>query len=193
MAERRYWNEAMETIDPTELWRLEDARLRWQLRWIWERSPFYRQKFLESQINPLTIGRDSLHLLPFTVKDEIRRTQQEYPPLGGHACVPLSQVVRIHASSGTTGQPTLVGLTEADAKVWNEILARFLWATGIRPGSRVWLAVTLGWYTAGLSFYEALRLVQATVYPAGTMEATRTFNILSNGLESTTSSPVQHL
>lgn len=190
MAERRYWNEAMETIDPARLWKLEDERLRWQLRWVWERSPFYRKKFSEAGIDPLTIGRDSLHRLPFTVKDEIRRTQQEYPPLGGHACVPLSEVVRVHASSGTTGQPTLVGLTEADAGVWNEILARFFWTTGVRPGTRVWLAVTLGWYIAGLSFYEALRMIGATVYPAGTTEATRTFNVVRRaGVDFIVSSP----
>ncbi|GBD19876.1 Phenylacetate-coenzyme A ligase [bacterium HR28] len=190
MAERRYWNEVMETIDPERLWQLEDERLRWQLRWVWERSPFYRQKFSEAGIDPLTIGRDSLHLLPFTVKDEVRRTQQDYPPLGGHACVPLHEVVRIHASSGTTGQPTLVGLTEADARAWNEVLARFFWTTGVRPGTRVWLAVTLGWYIAGLSFYEALRAIQATVYPSGTMEATRTFNVIQRaGVDYMVSSP----
>jgi phenylacetate-CoA ligase len=190
MANRRYWNEAMETIDATELWRLEDERLRWQLRWIWEHSPFYRQKFAEAGIDPLSIGRDSLYRLPFTVKEEVRRTQEEYPPLGGHACVPLEEVVRIHASSGTTGKPTLVGLTEADARMWNEILARFLWATGVRPGTRVWLSVTLGWYIAGLSFYEALRQIRATVYPAGTMEATRTFNVVRRaGVDYMISSP----
>lgn len=135
MAERRYWNEVMETIDPERLWQLEDERLCRQLRWVWERSPFYRQKFSEAGIDPLTIGRDSLHQLPFTIKDEVRRTQQEYPPLGGHACVPLHEVVRIHASSGTTGQPTLVGLTEADARAWNEVLARFFWTTGVTRNS----------------------------------------------------------
>jgi len=190
MGEQRYWNEAMETIDPARLWKLEDERLRWQLRWVWERSPFYRQKFADAGIDPLTIGRDSLHRLPFTLKDEIRRTQDEYPPLGGHACVPLHEVARIHASSGTTGKPTLVGLTEADSRAWNEILARFFWATGVRPGTRVWLAVTLGWYIAGLSFYEALREIRATVYPSGTMEASRTFNILRRaGVDYMVSSP----
>ncbi len=56
MGEQRYWNEAMETIDPARLWKLEDERLRWQLRWVWERSPFYRQKFADAGIDPLTIG-----------------------------------------------------------------------------------------------------------------------------------------
>uniref|UniRef100_A0A831WXE3 Phenylacetate--CoA ligase family protein n=1 Tax=Thermorudis peleae TaxID=1382356 RepID=A0A831WXE3_9BACT len=190
MAERRYWNEAMETIDPGRLWRLEDERLRWQLRWVWERSPFYRQKFSEAGVDPLAIGRGSLDRLPFTIKDEVRRSQEEHPPLGGHACVPLSDVVRVHASSGTTGRPTLVGVTSADAMMWNEVLARFFWSTGVRPGVRSWVAVSLGWYIAGLSFYDALQHMKATVLPSSNTEAARTFAVLQQtGVDFMVSSP----
>lgn len=190
MAERRYWNEAMETIDPNRLWRLEDERLRWQLRWIWERSPLYRQKWEEAGVDPLAIGRGSLHELPFTVKDEIRRSQEKAPPLGEHACVPLTEVVKIHASSGTTGRPTLIGVSAADAAMWNEVLARFFWATGVRPGTRSWVAVSLGWYIAGLGFYDALQAMRATVLPSSNTEAARTFSVLQEtGVDYMVSSP----
>lgn len=178
MTDRRYWNEEMETADPEQLLALEQQRFRQQLEWVWERSPFYRRKLTEAGIDVASVRLADLGHLPFTTKDEIRRSQQEHPPLGGHACVPLNQVARIHASSGTTGLPTLVGCTARDRKMWLELMCRCLWAEGARPGERALVAVTMGWWIAGVSFLDALQHMGAVVLPAGNAEPARTIAVL---------------
>jgi phenylacetate-CoA ligase len=175
----RFWNEHLETLDPEALWQLEEERLRWQVQWVWERSPFYRQKLSAAGIDPAGVRRADLARLPFTTKEEIRRTQEEHPPLGGHSCVPFSQVVRVHASSGTTGRPTLVGATADDVAMWRELVARCMWAQGVRPGTRAWVALSMGWWIAGISFYEGLQHMGATVLPAGNTELARTLAVVA--------------
>jgi phenylacetate-CoA ligase len=166
-----------EASPPEELVPIVEERLRRQLGWVLERSPFYREKLAGVEPEGFTLER--LAELPFTVKDEVRRTQEEHGPFGGHACVGWDEVARVHASSGTTGQPTLVGATRRDLDGWNEIMARCLWAQGVRPSSRAWVPVPLGWWIAGLSFVDALQHLGAAVLPSGNTEAARTFRVLA--------------
>jgi phenylacetate-CoA ligase len=161
---------------PADLEPLVEERLRTQLRWVLDRSPFYREKL--GDLDPEAFTLDRLPELPFTVKDEVRQSQDEHGPLGAHACVGWDEVARIHASSGTTGAPTLVGATKADLDGWSEIMGRCLWAQGVRPSSRAWVPVPLGWWIAGLSFVEALQHIGAAVLPSGNTEAVRTFRVL---------------
>ena len=177
MSTRPYWHHVWEASSPEELVPVVEERLRTQLRWVLERSPFYREKL--AGVEPEGFTLDRLPELPFTVKDEVRRTQEEHGPFGGHACVGWDEVARVHASSGTTGQPTLVGATRRDLDGWNEIMARCLWAQGVRPSSRAWVPVPLGWWIAGLSFVEALEHLGAAVLPSGNTEAARTFRVLA--------------
>ena len=76
---------------------------------------------------------EDLYKLPFTEKDELRKSQEEDPPLGSHCVTPMDDIIRIHSSSGTTGIPTFVGITRHDHKVWTEITARSLFAKSVRP------------------------------------------------------------
>ncbi len=144
------FDEDWETSDPESLAPRIEERLRAQLVYAYENSPFYRRKFDEAGLDPSSVGPDDLERIPFTVKDEVRRTQEAAPPLGEHACVGWEEVSRIHASSGTTCKPTLVGGTTRDRGMWNELVARSMWAQGARPDSRAWVALSMGWWIAGL-------------------------------------------
>ncbi len=187
---RPYWDEPWETSERAALFPLVEERLRRQLRWVVDRSPFYREKLAGRRVDLERIRLPELAELPFTTKDEIRRTQEEHPPLGGHACVGWDEISRIHASSGTTGQPTLIGATAHDRETWNEVIARCLWAAGLRPGSRGWIPVAMGWWIAGLSFVEAFQHVGAAVLPSGHTEPARTFRVLARtGVDYANSTP----
>ncbi len=187
---KAHWDAFWETSEPAELLPEVEARLRRQLRYVVERSPFYREKLAGVGVDLDRIRLAELAELPFTRKDEVRRSMEEHPPLGGHACVSWDEISRIHASSGTTGQPTLIGATSRDREMWNELMARCLWATGVRPGSRAWVAVALGWWIAGLSFVEALEHMGAAVLPSGHTEVPRTFRVLQRtGVDYVNSTP----
>src|SRR5215212_1844495 len=103
---RKYFDPEWETSDPESLAPKVEECLRAQLVYTYENSPLYRRKFDEAGVDPSRVGIEDLERLPFTVKDEVRRTQEESPLLGEHACVGWEEVSRIHASSGTTGKPT---------------------------------------------------------------------------------------
>jgi phenylacetate-CoA ligase len=188
MSYRTFWNPEMETATPESLAKFEEKRLREQLLWVLEYSPFYREKF--KGIDPNSFRLSDLRDLPFTTKQEIRSSQEKYPPLGGHACVKWKDINRIHASSGTTGKPTLVGATSRDREMWMELVARCMWAMGCRPNSRAWVALTFGWWIAGLSFYEGLQHLGAAVLPSGNNEPARTLSILrETGVDFAISTP----
>ncbi|ABG04800.1 phenylacetate-CoA ligase [Rubrobacter xylanophilus DSM 9941] len=193
---RRHFDPEWETSDPEFLRPKLEERLRAQLVYTYENSPLYRRKFDEAGVDPSGIGLDDLGRLPFTVKDEVRRTQEKTPPLGEHACVGWEEISRIHASSGTTGKPTLVGATICDRQMWNELVARSLWAQGVRPDSRAWVALSLGWWIAGLQFLEGLQYLGASVLPGGNTEPARSFSVVQEtGLDFVISTPsfVQYL
>ncbi len=178
MSERLYWDENIETASDEELRPMLTDRLRKQVRYVYERSPLYRRKLAEAGIEPGDIHQlEDLYRIPFTTKDEIRRTQEEWPPLGQHMCVPMTEVIRVHASSGTTGRPSFVGLTRHDLFVWNEVMARAFWAQGARPGEPAWDACTLGFWVAGVGFLDALEHLGAPVLPAGGSEPARAFAV----------------
>src|SRR5205807_1083209 len=127
--ERLYWNADIETMQPAALQRLENEYLQTQLDYIWARSAFYQGKFAEAGVKREVI-RDvaDLPLLPFTEKDECRRSQQEHPPFGNYLATSQEQVIRVHKTSGTTGHALYVALTRRDCNLMNECAARSFWA-----------------------------------------------------------------
>jgi phenylacetate-CoA ligase len=193
---RKHFDPEWETSDPEALAPRVEERLRAQLVYTYENSPLYHRKFDEAGVDPAGVGLGDLERLPFTVKDEVRRTQEAAPPLGEHACVGWEGVSRIHASSGTTGRPTLVGATVRDRGMWSELVARSMWAQGARPDSRAWVALSMGWWIAGLQFLEGLQHLGAAVLPGGNTEPARSFSVVSEtGLDFVISTPsfVQYL
>ena len=146
---------ARSSLDPIEIasrdeiGALQLERLKWSLRHAYDNVPFYRTKFDAAGVHP-----DDLHHLsdlakfPFTVKTDLR----DIYPFGMFA-VPQDQVKRIHASSGTTGQPTVVGYTENDLKNWGNVVARSLRAAGMRPGDMLHNAYGYGLFTGGMGIH----------------------------------------
>lgn len=165
----RYWNERLETMPAERMRELQEVRLRKQLEHIWEHSPFYRKKLAAEGFTPSHVRTlDDLARLPFTTKDELRASQQAVPPLGEHAAVPLDRVIRIHASSGTTGRPSYVGITVHDWEIWREVVARVYWSEGVRPTSRVLMGFSIGFFVGGLPLHDAIEHIGALFIPIGT-------------------------
>ncbi|HEX16331.1 MAG TPA: phenylacetate--CoA ligase family protein [Deltaproteobacteria bacterium] len=169
MAEKGEYLNPIETISPEELREIQERKFLRQLDYVWERSPFYRRKFKEHGIDRGDIrGLGDLPKLPFTEKDELRRSQEEEPPLGSHAAAPMEDVIRVHSSSGTTGVPTFVGITEHDQRVWTEITARSFFTQGLRRSDVVIHAAGLTFFVGGLPCKDAIERIGATFVPIGT-------------------------
>ncbi|HLH68925.1 MAG TPA: phenylacetate--CoA ligase family protein [Candidatus Dormibacteraeota bacterium] len=145
------------------------ALLARQLEELELRSSFYRRKLAEAGVRglrPRTFA--DLGQLPFTTKEELRESQLQEPPLGAHAAVDLRAVVRIHSSTGTTGQPSWVGLTRRDVAMWTEVTASALTTEGLTPDDVLVHGASLSLFVGGLPFKDAVEHIGATFVPIGT-------------------------
>jgi phenylacetate-CoA ligase len=155
------WNEEYETMPREALEALQLSRLKKVVERVYSTVPFYRKSFDQAGVHPSKISTlDDLQKLPFTCKTDLR---DNYP--FGLFTVPLHQVVRIHASSGTTGKPTVVGYTARDIDTWSELMGRTYTAAGVRKGDVVQNAYGYGLFTGGLGFHYGAERVGATVIP----------------------------
>jgi phenylacetate-CoA ligase len=146
---------AKDTLEPIEIASRDEIsalqldRLKWSLRHAYDNVPFYKQSFDDAGVHPDDLKQLSdLSRFPFTVKTDLR---DNYP--FGMFAVPRDQVARIHASSGTTGQPTVVGYTKDDLANWGQVVARSLRAAGMRPGDMLHNAYGYGLFTGGLGIH----------------------------------------
>lgn len=170
------WNPAAETLPRRELERLQLDRLRTALRRAADRVPFYRERLADSGVEPDSIrSLGDLGRIPFTVKAHLR----EHYPFGLFG-VPLSQVSRIHASSGTRGKPTVVGYTKNDLHLWREVMARSLAAAGAEPGQMIQIAYGYGLFTGGLGFHDAAEHMGLTVVPLSSGNTPRQIMLLQD-------------
>ena len=146
---------AKSSLDPIEIASRDEiealqlTRLKWSLRHAYENVPFYKTSFDDAGVHPGDLkSLSDLSKFPFTVKQDLRAN---YP--FGMFAVPREQVARIHASSGTTGQPTVVGYTQNDLDVWGSVVARSLRASGLKPGDMLHNAYGYGLFTGGLGIH----------------------------------------
>lgn len=138
------------------------------------RSPYYREVFERARLAPKDVRTvEDLALLPLMDKDRERLLQEAAPPLGGHACVPMEDVVLVCSSSGTTGRPTFFPLTDHDVDHWAELVARVFWCAGIRSTDVVAHIPKLGMVVAGIPPVFAHRLIGSTLVPIGGQEGTK--------------------
>jgi phenylacetate-CoA ligase len=153
--------EAIEAASRDELAALQLERLQRTLRHAYANVERYRSAFDAAGVHPDDCRTlDDLRRFPFTTKDDLRET---YP--FGMFAVPREQVVRVHASSGTTGRPTVVGYTQGDLDVWATLVARSIWAAGGRPGDVVHVAYGYGLFTGGLGAHYGAERLGCTVVP----------------------------
>src|SRR6202158_2350707 len=164
-----YFDPEIETMKPEDLRLLQQAKLARQLDYLGARSRFYRDKFAAAGV-----CREDFRLLndlgnfPCTSKKELRKSLQACPPLGRHMAADMIDVIRLHASTGTTGVPSFVGLTRKDAEIWTKVTARSFYTQGIRPDDIVIHATGLTMFAGGLPAKDAIELIGATFVPVGT-------------------------
>ncbi|HVH84773.1 MAG TPA: phenylacetate--CoA ligase, partial [Steroidobacteraceae bacterium] len=153
--------EPIERAGEDELRALQLTRLKWSVRHAYENVAPYRNKCQRAGVHPDELRTlADLARFPFTVKDDLRA---HYP--FGMFAVPRSEVVRLHASSGTTGKPTVVGYTRQDIDTWAGLVARSLRAAGVRPGDIVHIAYGYGLFTGGLGAHYGAERLGCTVVP----------------------------
>lgn len=153
--------DAIETASRDELQALQLQRLKWSLRHAYENVPHYRRAFDAKGVHPDDLkSLADLSKFPFTTKKDLR---ENYP--FGMFAVPRDQVVRVHASSGTTGKPTVVGYTQGDIDRWADLVARSIRASGGRRGDMVHVAYGYGLFTGGLGAHYGAERLGCTVIP----------------------------
>jgi phenylacetate-CoA ligase len=153
--------DAIETASRDEITALQIERLRWTLRHAHDNVPHYRRVFEAAGVHPEDIRKlEDLERFPFTTKDDLRGN---YP--FGMFAVPREKIARIHASSGTTGKPTVVGYTVRDLEAWAGVVARSIYASGGRPGMLLHNAYGYGLFTGGLGLHAGAERLGVTVVP----------------------------
>ncbi len=155
------WNRHFECMDRDELRRVQSERLIETVERVYFNVPYYRHKMQEAGLGPEKIRSiDDLRKLPFTTKQDLR---DNYP--FGLFAVPMSEIVRIHASSGTTGKPTVVGYTRNDISTWSEVMARTLTSAGANRHDFIQIAYGYGLFTGGLGLHYGGEKIGASVIP----------------------------
>ncbi|MCI4670855.1 MAG: phenylacetate--CoA ligase [Bacteroidia bacterium] len=161
-----YYNSRIETMPLAQLRELQSKRLKSMLRRLYDQVPFYKELFTKEGLRPEDIkGIEDIHKLPFTTKEDLRKN---YP--FGLLAESMDQIRRIHASSGTTGKPTVVGYNQNDLEIFDEVVARSLYAGGARPGMKLHNAYGYGLFTGGLGMHGgATKLGMAVIPVSGGM------------------------
>ena len=170
------------TLDPVEvasrdeLAALQLTRMRWSLQHAYDHVPHYRSAFDAAGVRPEDLSElADLRHFPFTTKADLRAN---YPY--GMFAVPREQVRRVHASSGTTGQPTVVGYTEQDISTWSDVVARSIRAAGGRPGMTVHVAYGYGLFTGGLGAHYGAERLGCTVVPVSGGQTARQVRLITD-------------
>ncbi len=170
----KYWNEAIECAPKEELEKVQGENLRKTIKRVYDNVPYYRKKMEEIGLKPSDIQSvDDLKRLPFTYKTDLR---ENYP--FGTFAVPMKDVVRVHASSGTTGKQTVVGYTQNDIDMWSDCVARGLRSIGVTEDDRVHVAYGYGLFTGGLGLHYGVEKIGAMVIPVSGGNTARQISLM---------------
>jgi phenylacetate-CoA ligase len=168
------WNPHFECMGRDELRKVQGERLSETVERTYFNVPYYRQKMQEAGLGPESIKTiDDITKLPFTTKNDLR---ENYP--FGLFAVPMSEIVRVHASSGTTGKPTVVGYTRHDISTWSEVMARTLTAAGANRNDFIQIAYGYGLFTGGLGIHYGGEKIGASVIPISGGNTTRQIQLM---------------
>jgi phenylacetate-CoA ligase len=170
------WNKEIEQMDRKKMRELQLEKLKKLVSYVYENVPFYRKKMDEIGIKPEHIKTlEDIKNLPVTTKNDLR---DNYP--FGLFAVPMSKVVRIHASSGTTGKPTVVGYTKKDIENWSEMVARIASAGGVSENDIAQIAFGYGLFTGGFGLHYGLEKIGVTVVPASSGNTKRQVQLMQD-------------
>ncbi len=166
--DERYWFRSVETLKPREREKLILEKLRAQVRYCWENSPFYRRKWKEAGVSPDTLkSLEDLRKFPFTTKDEYRRDQSENPPFGSNLCIPRERIFTVHGTSGTTGKPGVFAFSYDDVRRIANAHARIMWGFGLRPRDTVMIAAFFSLYMGSWGALWGVNRLGAKAFPFG--------------------------
>ncbi len=169
------WNEKIETMDLDELKNIQSFRLKEMIEYIYSNSPFYKKKFDKEGIIPGDINSiDEIEKLPFTTKEDMRDNY----PYGIFSN--KNNLAEIHVSSGTTGNPTLVGYTKEDIKLWSDVMARTLCCAGALPNDTIQITYGYGLFTGGLGFHYGALEMGLTIIPCSSGMTKRQLKIMED-------------
>ncbi|HBG88078.1 MAG TPA: phenylacetate--CoA ligase [Marinilabiliaceae bacterium] len=158
---KNIWNPHFETLTRDQMRAVQSERLRDVVDRVYYNVPYYREKMQKLGMTPEAIATvDDLKNLPFTIKQDLR---DNYP--FGLFAVPMSEIIRVHASSGTTGKSTVVGYTRNDIGIWSEVMARTFTAAGATKDDYIQIAYGYGLFTGGLGAHYGGEKIGATVVP----------------------------
>ncbi len=170
------WKEDVECLDPAGLKALQSDHLKKLIPYIYHNCPAYKQKLDAAGVNPTTVESiDDLKRMPFTTKEDMR----DYYPYGLFSA-PQDQILEIHVSSGTTGNPTLVGYTKDDLKLWGDVMARVLCCAGAEPGDTIQIAYGYGLFTGGLGFHYGALEMGLRIIPTSSGQTARQLKIMQD-------------
>ncbi|MEA2054486.1 MAG: phenylacetate--CoA ligase [Candidatus Thermoplasmatota archaeon] len=171
-----YWDKKHETMPLEDLKELQLKRLKKVLHTVYEKNEFYRKKLKYAGVKPDDIkSLDDITRIPFLTKDDLRR----YYPFG-LLCTPIDEVVEVHASSGTTGKPVVGAYTRHDLEVWSEVMARSLYANGLRKSDIVQNAYGYGMFTGAHGFEKGAQKIGAMVVPVSSGNTKRQITIMKD-------------
>ena len=158
----------VETAGADEVRALQDRKLRRQMAYLKAHSPFAAAKLAEAGAAFEDIRSvDDLAGLPFTTKQDLRDSQRRHPPFGSHAAATRERIVRVHASSGTTGVPSYIPVTAHDSALWREAIRRVFRCQGVRPDSTVAMGFSIGFFVGGIPLAQGIEDLGATFLPIG--------------------------
>ncbi|MGF1585483.1 MAG: phenylacetate--CoA ligase family protein [Bacteroidales bacterium] len=170
------WNKTSECMSRPEMNALQGERLRELIERVYFNVPYYREKMQRAGLGPDDIQSiDDLYRLPFTTKDDLR---DNYP--FGLFALPTSEIIRLHASSGTTGKPTVVGYTRKDLVTWSEVVARTLTCAGVERKDFMQIAYGYGLFTGGLGLHYGGEKIGAVVIPVSGGNTARQLQIMQD-------------
>jgi phenylacetate-CoA ligase len=165
----KYWNPALETMDPEEReHQVIRPKLQALLSYAYENSPFYRRKWDEAGIKPRDVRSvNDFEQLPPVTKEEIRRDQAEHPPFGSNLCIAQQDLARVQGTSGTTGKPTAFAIGKSDMALIAEAHARIMWSFGVRQEDMVFIASFFSLYWGSWGALLGTERLGATAFPFG--------------------------
>jgi phenylacetate-CoA ligase len=172
----KYWNKTVETMPRKQLRELQLKKLKAQVKHCYSNSHFYQRKFKAAGITPDSLKTlDDLQKIPFTIKTDMR---DNYPL--GLCAVDSADIVEIHASSGTTGNPIIGAYTRSDMEAWQEVMARSLYTATVRKEDVVHISYGYGLFTGGLGFHYGAQRVGAEVVPASGGQTQRQIKLMKD-------------